>query len=51
MEGLKIYRASAEAHKSYPVEWKPKAGQGASLYIIRLQSPHQIRQHKIILAR
>ena len=46
-----LYQGEVQAHKPYRVEWRPAKGQPAGLYIIRLQTPRQVSQHKILFAR
>jgi CubicO group peptidase (beta-lactamase class C family) len=46
-----LYQGEAQAHQNYQLEWKPGKEQASGIYILRLQTPNQVSQQKIIFAR
>jgi hypothetical protein len=46
-----LYRGEARAGQVYQLEWRPPAQLPGGLYLIRLQTPGQVSQHKVQLVR
>jgi hypothetical protein len=46
-----LYQGPAQARQHYQVEWQPLEHLSSGPYIIRLQTPGQVRQTKVLLTR
>jgi hypothetical protein len=46
-----LYQGEARARQAYRLEWRPSTQLPGGLYIIRLQTPGQVSQHKVQLVR
>lgn len=46
-----LYQGEVRPHQPYLLEWRPRAQLAAGLYIIRLEAPGQVLQHKVMLSR